>query len=511
MDEDGAGQGRSKLWLALKELTEGRGVQRGDLLEALGRELSELRRCWSVNLNNGPKVARDTIRVNLLAHFEKINPPASGPRSTSLSRKEQIDRYWQCARVSFNMQIGNPGLLEMDIAERRQWLEDPARGKMRLSTSTRQRYLVHVIDSIEKQILAAGYVPVSHEEMLDEQVLDTARELAVTPTIELESLSQRRPDQPAQNSQVAHPLSGNLPPEARKRPVWKLIVLAGAVIVTAGASVGATIFVAHLISGHGQPRSAPDTTPKVASASSPPVLLENVSPLASDSGLSFVLPGKLDMTPAELTDFGNNLAGNPDTFASWFKEHKGVSLGNSSMHLTLVGNLRGETIRITDINLFKQCHEPTGGGTIFTEPGQGEPSDIPMGFDLDSPKPVAQDEGFSTQTGPGTLLPTKFFDSHTISLAYDEQETLKIDMHGSSECTFTFQLVVATPSGTLTEKIDDNGRPFEITAMAKSQNANVPFAGYQVAYVNMVAYGDAEWKKVDPSSFSYPSLPQQSR
>ena len=178
MDEDDSGQGRSDLWRALKRLTEGRGIQRDDLLEALAGDLSELQRCWGVNLRNGSKVAKDTVGINLSANFRNITPPALGANpgkgKKRLSREEHLKRYWHCVQVSFNMGLEKwPELLEMDITERRRWLED----KMQVSTSTRQRYLNNAITQIENQILASGYMPVSVDEHPDPETLPVVQTL----------------------------------------------------------------------------------------------------------------------------------------------------------------------------------------------------------------------------------------------------------------------------------------------------------------------------------------------
>lgn len=142
----------SELRAALRKLTLGDGVQRGDILEALQGELLLLQRHWSVNLTNGPGVAQDTIASNLRAHISKLVPrPARQPLSPG-SRQLQ---YKHAIDVCFNA-TRRPELKGKDLTQRQRWLAHDARGSLRIDDRTCRRDLVDALDQIEQQILKSG-------------------------------------------------------------------------------------------------------------------------------------------------------------------------------------------------------------------------------------------------------------------------------------------------------------------------------------------------------------------
>jgi hypothetical protein len=146
----------------LRSLTNGAGVQRHDLLEALTGELRELQRCWSVNLSNGLAVAQQTIVINLREHISKLTPP---PMRGEFSVERQQERYRHAVAVSFNAVYGKAYtvLSGSDLSERRTWLAGISPKGLRVSVSTSQRYLNDAINQLGKQILEAGYKPVQVE------------------------------------------------------------------------------------------------------------------------------------------------------------------------------------------------------------------------------------------------------------------------------------------------------------------------------------------------------------
>jgi hypothetical protein len=84
-----------------------------------------------------------------------------------------------------------------------------------------------------------------------------------------------------------------------------------------------------------------------------------------------------------------------------------------------------------------------------------------MYFDLDEPISYAQD----ADNGDG------YFKDHVVTLAPGEVQT------------FSFQMTVATPDGPVTEDINDNGKPFELTAIADEEdNSTFAFPGYSYVY-----------------------------
>jgi tetratricopeptide (TPR) repeat protein len=156
----------------LQELSQKTGVQRADLLEALADKLSELRRCWGINLAYSTdeereqtiKAARQIIRINLDRHIAALHP----------MQRAIPNVYRYAVNLGFNLQTHpeQVHLRDKDITRRRNWLEHEAPIHLRVSASTSYRYVADAITQIEQQILASDYEPVQTETLDEpEQVL----------------------------------------------------------------------------------------------------------------------------------------------------------------------------------------------------------------------------------------------------------------------------------------------------------------------------------------------------
>lgn len=56
---------------------------------------------------------------------------------------------------------------------------------------------------------------------------------------------------------------------------------------------------------------------------------------------------------------------------------------------------------------------------------------------------------------------------------------------------------MAAPNGTFYQDIDNDGKPFAVTALAAPVKDGAPFSGYDAAYVQD---GSNNWQQVDPGS-----------
>ena len=136
-----------------------------------------------------------------------------------------------------------------------------------------------------------------------------------------------------------------------------------------------------------------------------------------------------------------------------------------------MGNER-TTVTISDLQVVRHCQAPLAG-TLFLSPSQGLNGTIGIGFDLDSPIYYARKYDYGLHGGD-------FFRDNVVTLAPGEAQTFDIAVRTSQHyCQFTFQMTVATPNGMVTENIDDNGRPFELTAKAKLDYATEYIGGIE--------------------------------
>jgi hypothetical protein len=295
-------------------------------------------------------------------------------------------------------------------------------------------------------------------------------------------------------SQQAHRSSHEPLPRSVSRRTAAL-----AVVLTVVISIVLTVIIMRPWGGAGDTSDKPTVNPSPvpAPASSPPVLVENVTGLQSVHGdLRFVLPQALDMTPEEFAKFNSDVTLKSRDFSPWYADHGAVPVAQGLATMTLRGNA-DEPVRIADINAIKECGKPFDG-TFFVGYTQGSPEDnVKLGMDLDVPDPVLQ-EMVNTAQGLHPAGPD-YFKIKTIELAPGEVETLTIGAFTKRYgCTFRLQLVVATSRGSFTQDIDYNGKPFKVTAMATPTKDDFSYSGYKTVYAQN---SDLDWERVNPLTY----------
>jgi hypothetical protein len=143
---------------------------------------------------------------------------------------------------------------------------------------------------------------------------------------------------------------------------------------------------------------------------------------------------------------------------------------NGYTNITVVGN-GGGTVTVVGMQVVKRCQAPLTGSLVVNGQ-QGGNDTIELLFDLDSPVNNAQD-----------VNGQDYFESRDVTLAPGEVQTFSVRVRTYLHyCQFTFQLTIATPDGQVTETIDDNGKPFELTAIADG-SAQAPYSRYTALYV----------------------------
>jgi anti-anti-sigma factor len=155
---------------ALKRLTRGLGVFGPDLVRALQRELSALRRCWSISLpaddEEALMMARQAVSGNLHILIDQLEPRKAHQNLTPEQREKQ---YKTVVRVLFNVppRKTDPeysfyaSLMKMDLTRRRNWLAKEAPPGNRIKVSPGQDDLAHAIKGMALRIVDAGYMPLA--------------------------------------------------------------------------------------------------------------------------------------------------------------------------------------------------------------------------------------------------------------------------------------------------------------------------------------------------------------
>lgn len=244
----------------------------------------------------------------------------------------------------------------------------------------------------------------------------------------------------------------------------------------------------------------PELDARAAPVSSRPVLVESVSALESRSGDgTFALPAALDMTPAALADFNDNIVTDSTDYAAWYRQHSGAAVDFGVATITLRGNAK-EAVRVVDLRVIKRCGRPLTG-TFFAGYSQGSGDTVKLGFDLDAPDPSAK---VMASTSRGLFaLSESFFATKTVELAPGELVTLSVGAFTKRyACRFTLRLFVATSTGLLWQPIARGTGAFIVTAMAPPTKSG-QLSGYDTAYALTPRHaGDTAWERVSPSSYA---------
>ena len=214
--------------------------------------------------------------------------------------------------------------------------------------------------------------------------------------------------------------------------------------------------------------SNPSTaTPATRAAASPwptasgvvgngPVLIESVTPMSTEDGATVATAKKIELTASQLAQLNtlNQSGFDSPTALSFLASIHAVPVGQAFTNVTVMGN-DSKTVTINSMQVVKQCQAPLNG-TLFENGGSGVNGTIAVGFNLDSEIDYAQnwDYGFKGN----------YFQEHVVTLAPGEAQTFNIQvLAGSHYCQFVFKMTIATPAGTVTEIINDDGKPFELT------------------------------------------------
>jgi hypothetical protein len=436
---------------SLQILSQEQGVWRPNLLELLQGELTVLRKRWGIDLDNGTIAARRIVTVNLNALIERLTMER-GRQPLDIDQRRL--QYEHAIAVAFNT-AKYPELRGMTLEDRRDWLEDKeARKLLYISKSTGQRDLRKAIDQIAQILSGETYSPVPAVDT-DETArgpVEPLLEQAIGPGGQgNEALGEGVPSGPAGGSQSAQPLGRN-----RRKLYWRT----GSTVATIAIVLAATI----LFFNH-----RPATSQSGATSSALPVAIESVTDEETGaSPLSYVFPQKLLLSSSELATL-NGFVGNYGAFNAWVSSRGGVKSNVAQEQVVLRGN-SDQPVLVTGIQVIATCSAPLAGTLLYTQ-GQGANSVPNIGFDLDSQFPVAQDYAFDHLSG-------SYFAEHTVSLVPGEVETLTLNALVSQKyCRYYYRLSVDTSTGaTVFEKIDDHGKPFQITA------ATTKYSNYQAVY-----------------------------
>jgi hypothetical protein len=185
-----------------------------------------------------------------------------------------------------------------------------------------------------------------------------------------------------------------------------------------------------------------------ATAANAPARVEGVTPMYSyDEATASTRP----ISATQLASLNAALASGSPKLHQIFASLNAVAIAKGSADVTVVGNEKS-TVTIIGMQVVKHCQEPLNG-TGFLWEIQGVNDTMPVDFDLDS----------SFGSDASNPFPRK-----VVTLAPGETFTFTVSAETSEYyCQFSFLMMVATAKGTVIEKINNNGKPFALTAEAQ--------------------------------------------
>lgn len=256
--------------------------------------------------------------------------------------------------------------------------------------------------------------------------------------------NKARSDQPGGANAPAAPAASSVAGEAR-RPFWaKPIFWLGGIIV---AALGVALTNV-LVERFGEAL-------EVVTETGPPLSVDLVG-VSELNGGTVVVPADVPVDAADVESL-NTLP--PEQRADWFRLRDAAHPSSLLLDLVVSGT-RADPVRIMDITPVTTCTTPADAGTLFYDPpaGGGEET-IWLSFDLDSPRPVA------IQRVDGQDANAPFFPSFTVPLKKNEQQVFTLQLSTEvATCSVELEISVLDGGELVTQKINDDGQPFRVTA-----------------------------------------------
>ncbi|MFE8014038.1 hypothetical protein ACFU3O_15020 [Streptomyces antibioticus] len=208
-----------------------------------------------------------------------------------------------------------------------------------------------------------------------------------------------------------------------------------------------------------------------------PLSVDDVSSLGLSKG-DYVFPSAMKLSSSQVEKLKNEDYGDGLKFDDWFRQNEGVPSHFRTITLTVSGRSEKQ-LRITNIDLLKEGCAPPLTGTLFLNGGTngGEEKTRTLFFNLDDRLPEPTDENGEP-----------YFARKSITLKNGESETIAAFVSANERsCGFTFRFTVVVPGHDPVKlEIDDNGKPFRLTASASGPGEH-PYDRYRAMYVGGVA------------------------
>jgi hypothetical protein len=211
-------------------------------------------------------------------------------------------------------------------------------------------------------------------------------------------------------------------------------------------------------------------------------------------GDAYVFPGSVVLTQQQLASL-NSLDQSAPAYDRWFLSRGAVDTSPIDIQLVVQGN-RTHGVRIVNIRPVISCQMPLHG-TLFESPSAGGQGSTLLYLNLDQPRPAL------SYQAPGSGAYKDYFSHYTVSLNEGEQFTFQIfAMTIEHYCKFSLDMTVLDNGRTVVERVNNHGKPFQVTSIYRSSKYSVLYLGgldsiYPKRQNN---YGNTPWSRVNPAT-----------
>lgn len=263
-------------------------------------------------------------------------------------------------------------------------------------------------------------------------------------------------------------------------------------VIAAAASLAAVSF-------DSDEKPAPDSggkpTPPPAppsSGSEQPITVDLVRIEPSDDSSIWATREPLGLTPTQLKELDET-----DDQHAWILAKGGVYVGQIETRIVIKGN-HATPVTLVGMRAMSSCEDPLDG-SILSNPNQGLSEIAKVGFDLDQPNPEAAsvlvDEAGSPvkdENGRIQMRGVYLKDAKDVRLEKDEPITFRVYAQVTRYyCEYVIRIETLSNGKIIPTTIDDNGKPFRLTAYADGND----FSGYRDVYYGGIWNKPVGWAR----------------
>ncbi|RGC65855.1 hypothetical protein C5N14_26245 [Micromonospora sp. MW-13] len=234
----------------------------------------------------------------------------------------------------------------------------------------------------------------------------------------------------------------------------------------------------------------PKPTPSAAPGGDP-IKINKVTLVPRENDNTWVFPGLVGAQT--LGDINDDFRAYEKSTHEIMRSYGGVEAGVSTVELELEGN-RAKDVRLTNIAIRPNCREPLTGA-LFDNSPQGSAETVQIGYDLDR-DPVFAQESKMNGSDLRPQLTGNYFANRKYTLKLGEQATFRLSAVTSKQyCEYTFELEYIVDGKPESMVINNQGKPFRVTALVV-QKGQLDCSAYQQVHQP----SERGWTKVPASS-----------